>query len=98
MPMPRIALTDDFAFQNFQRRKKGGRAMSDIVVGVSTAAPPFERQARLGAIQRLDLTLFIEAQDQTLVGRIQIEAHDVGKLFQKFQVPRELERASQMRL
>ena len=36
-----------------------------------------ERQNRLRAIQRLDLALFVYAQHDRAIGRIQVQAHDV---------------------
>ena len=42
-------------------------------------ARPFflQRQSRLGAIERLDLALLVDREDERLVGRIEIEADHV---------------------
>ncbi len=51
-----------------------------------------QQKDRLGAIERLDLALFIDAQDQGLVGRIQIQADDIAHLRNELRVGGELER------
>jgi hypothetical protein len=57
-----------------------------------------ERQARLGAVERLDLRLFINRQNQGFVRRIKIEADHVLDLLDKVLVSGELERLDQVRL
>jgi hypothetical protein len=45
----------------------------------------------LGALQCLDLTLFIHAQDNGLVGGIEVQPHHVGELLGESPVTGELE-------
>src|ERR1022692_4032468 len=94
--MPGIALANDFALQNFQSGEQGGRAMPDIVMGISAAAPLLERQTRLRPVQRLDLALFIQAENQALFRWIEIETHHVGQFLQKAHIAGEFESAAQM--
>ena len=56
------------------------------------------RQHRLGALQRLDLALFVHAQHQRLVGRIEIEPDHVANLFHEKRVSGKLEALAAMRL
>jgi len=52
--------------------------------------PLLHGQPRLGALQGLDLALFIHAQDDGLVGGIEVEPDDVGELFGEARVRGEL--------
>ena len=68
--------------------------------------PPQERslyqggcgQARLGPIERLYLGFLIDAKDDRLVRRIEVEPDYVGEFFQKLRVARQLESPGEMRL
>ena len=51
------ALTDRHPIEQVERRKQSGRAMANIIVGHRPGAPALHRQARLGAVERLDLAL-----------------------------------------
>ncbi len=58
----------------------------------------FHRQARLGAIQRLNLRFLIERQHNRVVGRVQVEAHDVDQLVLEVRVVGDLEGLDQVGL
>src|SRR6516165_1509893 len=62
MPVPLITLSHHLALRQFQCGKQGGGPVAFVVVSHRPAAPLLHRQARLGAIQGLDLTLFLDAQ------------------------------------
>src|ERR1017187_1432646 len=96
--MPGITLANDLAIQNLQSGEQGGRSMPDIVMGISAAASRLERQARLRSVQRLDLALFIQAENQAFFRWIEIETHHVGQFLQKAHIAGEFESAAQMRL
>src|SRR6516225_8523846 len=49
------AAADDLAFQHVERGEQGGCAVPLVVMGHRSAAALFHRQARLGAVKRLDL-------------------------------------------
>ena len=72
--------------------------MAFIVVRQRAAAPFFQGQTRLRAIQGLNLALLIHANHHRLLGRIQIKADHVGQLFQKLGVARQLETLHPVRL
>jgi len=59
--MPWEALANDFAFQNFQRRKERRRPVADIIVSEGAATALLEWQTRLRAVQGLNLALLIQA-------------------------------------
>jgi len=66
-------------------------------MGHGSATPFFQGQARLRAIQRLNLALFIHAEHHRLLWRIYIQAHDVGQFLEKLRIPRQLEGFDSMR-
>jgi len=72
--------------------------MALIVVRERAATPRLERQARLRAVQRLDLALLVHAQHHGVLGWGQIDAHDIGELLQELGIAGELEAFRQMRL
>jgi hypothetical protein len=45
-----------------------------VVVGQRPTAALLDREARLGAVQGLDLALLVDAEDQGLVGRVQVQS------------------------
>jgi hypothetical protein len=63
-PMPRLALPDHRAGLDLERGEQRGRAMTLVVVRHCRRPPLLQRQAGLGAVQRLDLALLINAQHQ----------------------------------
>jgi hypothetical protein len=85
-----MAFADYLAFQGLQSSEQGGRAVALVIVGHRAASPFLDRQPRLGAIQRLNLALFVYAQDNRLLRGIQVQAHHIGHLFQELRIAREL--------
>src|SRR5438128_678340 len=71
MPVPRLALADNLAVQHTQGREQGRRAVALVVMRHGAAAALFHRQSRLSPIERLNLTLFINAQHEHFLGRVQ---------------------------
>src|SRR5450756_1468921 len=92
------ALADDAAIESAERREERGGAVALVVMGQRTGAARLHGQARLSAIERLDLALLINAEHQRLLGRVQVEADHVGELFGEERVARELERPDTVRL
>ena len=56
------AATDHRAVEDVERGEQRGRAVADIVVGHRASLAWLERQAGLGAIERLDLALLVDRQ------------------------------------
>ena len=65
--------------------------MTLIVVCHRPDAALLHRQAALGAIERLDLALFIYREDDGMGGRIDIETNDIAQLAHKLRVGKQLE-------
>ena len=72
VPMARLALRDDCTIEDVERRKQGSGAVSIVVVSDALDVAKPHRQHRLAALQGLDLTLLVYAQNQGLVRRIEI--------------------------
>jgi len=53
---------NNLALQITQSRKERDGAMTDVIMGPSTAITLFERKASLRALQRLVLTLLVAAE------------------------------------
>jgi hypothetical protein len=67
--------------------------MPIVVVSPGANVSLAQRQAGLGAFEGLTLALFIAAEHQGPIGRIEVETHHVPELFLKLQVLGELESA-----
>ena len=67
-------------------------------MGYGASAPLLHRQTRLGAIKRLNLALLIDRQDNSVVGRIDVEADDLVQFGGKPRIVGQLELAHPVRL
>ena len=83
---------------DIQRREQRRRAVANVVVRLSSRDARAHRQQGTRAIQGLDLTLFVEAEHQRVIRRIEIQPDDVADLLHKLRIRRELERVDPMRL
>ena len=92
------ALPNNAAIENVERRKESRRSVPNIVMGHGSTSSAFERQSGLITIERLDLRFLVHAEDKSLVGRIQVEANHVIKLFNEVLVVGEFEGAYTVRL
>src|SRR5438552_13312197 len=91
MPMTGHTIPDHFAVEHAEGRKQGGRAVALVVVRPRPAAARLHRQARLSAVEGLDLTLLVHTQHQGLVRRIQIQPDDIRELLDEVLVAAEFE-------
>src|SRR5271157_6195543 len=98
MPVPLVKVADDLSLKQIERGEQRGCPISFVVMGHRSAAPLLHRQTGLSAVQCLNLTLLIHAQDDGPVGWIQVQPDDIGELFQKSGIARELESLAAMRL
>src|SRR5271155_4112966 len=86
------------AVQHIEGGEQGGCAVALVVMGHGPALAGLERQARLGAGERLYLRFFVDRQHHGVMGRVHIEADDVLDLFREGGVRGTLEGAQAMRL
>ena len=69
-----------------------------VVVRHGAAAALLHRQARLGAIECLDLALFIDRENDSMRRRIHVETDDVSQLVGELRVVGQLEQTCPVRL
>ena len=77
--MARHALADDRAVKHIERGKQRGCAVADVIMCHGPSAPLFERQARLSAVERLDLRFLVDRQHQAMRRRVEIEPDHVAQ-------------------
>ena len=75
-----VALAKDLAGLHVERGKERRRAVAAVVMRPPLHLARPHRQQRLGAVQRLDLRLLVDAEHQRLVRRGQVQADDVAHL------------------
>src|SRR6266576_4669614 len=97
MAMPFLAQTKHLAVGSIEGCKQRRRPIPLVVMGPGLATSAFERQARLSAIQSLDLTLLIQTQHQSVLRWVQVQTYDIGQLLGKLGIPTQLEGLQQMR-
>src|ERR1700730_4820928 len=96
--MARKAASDHFSGGDIEGRKKRGRAVTHIVMGMPLHLPRTHGQKRLCAVERLDLALLVDTQYDRSLGRIEVKPDDITHLFDKQRIGRELECAGAMGL
>ena len=62
MRMSLLTRADDLSIENGERREERRRSVAFVIARHRSGAPAFNRQARLGAVQSLNLTLLIDAK------------------------------------
>ena len=92
------AVADDLAIEQVERREQGGRAVALVVVGHGAGPALLHGQARLAAVECLDLALLVDRKDHRLVRRIEVEADHVLDFLRERRVVGDLEAVHQMRL
>jgi transposase len=90
-PVPRQAFADDLPGLHIQGGEQCRGAVALIIMRHRRGPALLHRQAWLRAIERLDLTLLIDAQHQCFVRRVQVEPDDIANLLHEFRVVRDLE-------
>ena len=81
--MTRIATPDDLAGRCVESREQGQGSMTRIVVRAPLDLSRAHGKQRLRSIQRLDLALLVDAQNQRAFGRRQVQADDIAHLLDK---------------
>src|SRR3970040_433742 len=85
-----VYLADDFAGCCIESREQAGGAVAEVVMSAAFGVSRAHRQQRGGSLQSLNLALLIDAQDQSVLGRVQVEADDVPHLVDKQRVMAQL--------
>ena len=98
MPVALHVAADDGAVEDVERGEQRRGAVPFVVMRHGAEPPLLQRQARLGAIERLNLALFVDRKHDGVGGRIDIEPDDVAQLVDEVWIVRELELPDAMRL
>ena len=93
-----LAYAVDLAIGGVERGEQGGRAVALVVMRHGLAAPLFERQAGLRAIQRVNLTLLTYRQHQRVLGRVEIEFDNRLQFVSELTIVADLKTLEAMRL
>ncbi len=92
--MPRHTIADHAAVQQAQGGIQRRGAVAFVIVSQGATTPLLQRQPRLSSIQGLNLRFLVDAQHQRLIGRIQVQAHNVTQFLDKPFVSAELKSSS----
>jgi hypothetical protein len=85
--------TDDLTIGDIESSEQGCGAIALVVVSHGATSTFFDRQSRLGAIQRLNLAFFIRAQHQSVFGRVEVKPHHIDDFLNKLRVIAQFEGA-----
>src|SRR5450830_1891856 len=86
VPVALHIAADDGAVEDIEGREQCRRAMTLVIVGHRPGAALLHRQTGLSAVERLDLALLSDREDDGMGGRIDIKADDVAQLAHKLWV------------
>ena len=98
MPVAGHATADDLAFEHAEGGEQGRGAVALVVVGHGRALAALDRQTRLGAVEGLDLALFVYGNHHRVTRRVHVEADDVLEPGRELGIGRALEGPDPMRL
>ena len=91
MPVAGQTLMDHLSGGDIQRREQRRGPVALVVVRHGARPPLLERKSRLGPVQRLDLALLVEGEDDRPLRRRHVEPHHVAELLDEAGIGGELE-------
>jgi hypothetical protein len=77
MPVALHTAPDDLALEDIEGGEQRGGAVALVIMGHGGAAPLLDRQSGLRAVERLDLTFLVDAENHGMSRRIDVEADDI---------------------
>ena len=98
MPVTRPALREHFALRRVQCGKQRRSPVASVIVGHALDVAKSHRQHRLRTFQRLNLALFIHAQNHSVFWRIQVQPYNIPYFLYEKWIGRELEMFLPVRL
>jgi hypothetical protein len=98
MTMALHVAADDRAVEDVKRSEQRRGTVPLVIVGHGSEPALLQRQARLGAIEGLNLALLVDRQDDGMGRRVDIEPDDVAQLGDEVRIVRELELSAPMGL
>ena len=91
VPVALHVAADDGTVEDVESSEQRGRTVTFVVVGHRSGTARLDRQTGLGAVERLDLALLIDREDDGMGWWIDIEADNIAQLVDKLRVGGELE-------
>ena len=98
MPMARHAFVEDLASGHVQSSEEGRGTVTFVVMRHRSSTPFLQGQARLGAVQGLDLALLVESEDHGPLRGVDVEAHHITELLDELGIRGQLEVVDAVRL
>lgn len=93
MAMARQTLSDYFSIQSILGGKQGRGSIAFVIMSQCFRLSVLHRQPRLGTIQRLNLTLFVNTKYQRMLRGTNIQANHIMQFFNKKGIAAQLEGA-----
>jgi hypothetical protein len=90
--------SDHLTVHDVKDRIQAGCVMPFVIVSVALNLARPQLQFGLGAIQSLDLRLFVNGQNQCIIGRVQVQTDNIKNLFRKVWIIADFERFQAMGL
>lgn len=98
MSVAGAALRDDLTVGDIESGEQRRRSMPIVVVGHPFDVAEPQRQDRLATFKRLDLRLFVDAENEGVIWWIQIQTNNVPDLVNELRIGRQLEMFGAVRL
>src|SRR5450756_1545990 len=98
VPVALHVAADDGTVEDVESSEQRGGTVAFVVVGHRSSTARLHRQTGLGAVERLDLALLINREDDGMGWWIDIEAYNIAQLVDKLRVGGELELFHPVRL
>src|SRR5262249_42576172 len=87
----------DGAVEDVEGSEQRGSAVTFVVVRHGAGTARLDRQSWLSAVERLDLALFVDREDDRMGRRIDVETNNILEFFRELRIVRQLEGADAMR-
>ena len=84
VPVALHIASDNCPVEDVQGGEERRGSVALVVVGHSAQTPLLHGQARLGAVERLDLAFLVYGQDDGVGGRIDVKPNDIAQFATKF--------------
>ena len=98
MPVARQAVAHDGTVEPAERGAERRGAVAFVIVRRASRDPRTKRQPGRRPVQGLPRALLVSAKHPGLVGRMQVQTHDIGKLLDEPLVATELESLEEVRV
>src|SRR5712692_5071632 len=85
------ARPEDGPIEQPQGGIQAGGTVPDVIMGLAFRDPWAQRQHGARSVQRLDAAFFVDAEDDSLLRRLEVQAHDVAELVDKVRIFRQFE-------